>query len=80
MTVEFDPRFTSGEVDAFVDALKLFRIGWSWGGPVSLAVPYQAAAIRDRPTRYRGGLVRFCLGLEAVEDLIADAEQALKAL
>ena len=80
VTVEIDPRFTSVQADAFVDALRLFRIGWSWGGPVSLAVPYQAASIRDKPTPYQGTLVRFCLGLEAVDDLIADAEQALSVL
>ena len=80
VTVEIDPRFTSVQAEAFVDALRLFRIGWSWGGPVSLAVPYQAASIRDKPTPYRGTLVRFCLGLEAVDDLIADAEQALSVL
>lgn len=78
--VEVDPQFHQVQVDAFVDALRRFRIGWSWGGPVSLAVPYQASAIRNRPTPYRGSLVRFCIGLEAVEDLIADAEQALGAL
>ena len=77
VTVEVDPRHTPVEVDAFVDALKVFRIGWSWGGPVSLAVPYDPKAIRQRPTPYRGTLVRFCLGLEGVEDLIADAGQAL---
>lgn len=77
VTVEVDPRYTPAKVDAFVDALKVFRIGWSWGGPVSLAVPYDPKAIRQRPTPYRGTLVRFCLGLEAVEDLIADAGQAL---
>jgi cystathionine beta-lyase len=43
-------------------------------------VPYQAASIRERPTAYKGTLVRFCLGLEDVADLIADAEQALSAL
>jgi len=80
VTVEIDPRFTAVQGDAFVDALRLFRIGWSWGGPVSLAVPYQAPAIRDRATPYKGTLVRFCLGLEAIGDLIADAEQALSAL
>jgi cystathionine beta-lyase len=77
--VEVDPQFNQVQVDAFVDALRRFRIGWSWGGPVSLAVPYLASAIRNRPTPYRGSLVRFCIGLEAVEDLIADAEQALGA-
>ncbi len=80
VTVEVDARFAPAQVDAFVDALRLFRIGWSWGGPISLAVPYRAAAIRDRPTPYRGVLVRFCLGLEAVDDLIADVEQALSVL
>ena len=79
VTVELDPRFTSAMGDAFVDALRLFRIGWSWGGPISLAVPYRAEAIRERPAPYRGTLVRFSLGLEAVADLIADIEQALVA-
>ena len=77
LTVEMAEVVTPTGVNAFVDALKLFRIGWSWGGPVSLAVPYRATDIRERPTPYRGGLVRFSLGLEAVEDLIADAQQAL---
>jgi cystathionine beta-lyase len=77
VTVEVNPRHTALQVDAFVDALRLWRIGWSWGGPVSLVVPYDPATIRQRPTPYRGTLVRFCLGLEAIEDLIADATQAL---
>ncbi|MDP1693607.1 MAG: PLP-dependent transferase [Burkholderiaceae bacterium] len=78
--VEIDPRFAPAQADAFVDALRRFRIGWSWGGATSLVAPYQAAAIRNLPTAYAGSLVRFCIGLEAVEDLIADAEQALQAL
>lgn len=77
VTVEFDPRYSAAQVDAFVDALRLFRIGWSWGGPVSLAVPYQPKAMRSLATPYRGTLVRLCIGLEAVEDLVADLEQAL---
>ena len=80
VTVEVDPRFTPAQVDTFVDALRVFRIGWSWGGPISLAVPYDPKTIRQRPTPYRGSLVRFCLGLEAVDDLIADCTQALAAL
>jgi cysteine-S-conjugate beta-lyase len=80
VTVELDPRYTPAQADAFVDALKLFRIGWSWGGPVSLVVPYAAASIRQQPVPYRGTLVRFCLGLEAIDDLTADVQQALAAL
>ena len=80
VTVEFDARYSAAQVDAFVDALRVFRIGYSWAGPISLAVPYDAKAIRGAGSRYRGTLVRFCIGLEDVSDLIADAEQALGAL
>lgn len=80
VTVEFDPRYSVAQVDAFVDALRLFRIGWSWGGPVSLAVPYQPKAMRALATPYRGTLVRLCIGLEAVEDLVGDLAQALAGM
>jgi cystathionine beta-lyase len=80
LSVEMDARFSAAQVDAFVDALKRFKIGWSWGGPVSLAVPYQPGSMRSLATPYRGTLVRLCIGLEAVEDLIADLEQALEVL
>ncbi|HWI12155.1 MAG TPA: PLP-dependent transferase [Burkholderiaceae bacterium] len=78
-SIVFDERYTARQVDAFVDALKLFRIGFSWAGPVSLVVPYDLGAMRKR-ARWRGTLVRFSIGLEAVDDLIADAAQALAAL
>ena len=80
MTVEIDPRFGREQTDAFVDALKLFRIGYSWAGPISLVLPYDPKTIRGEASPYRGTLVRFCIGLEAIEDLIADAEQALRVL
>ena len=80
VTVEVDAQWAMPRIDAFVDALKLFRIGYSWGGPVSLAVPYIPGAIRERASNYRGMLVRFCIGLENVDDLIADAQQALAVL
>jgi cysteine-S-conjugate beta-lyase len=80
VTVEADPRFASAQTDAFVDALKLFRIGYSWAGPISLVVPYDPKTIRDSNSPYRGTLVRFCIGLETIDDLIADADQALRVL
>jgi cystathionine beta-lyase len=78
-SVVFDARFSMRQVDAFVDALTLFKIGFSWAGPISLAVPYDLQAMR-KPAPWPGTLVRFSLGLEAVEDLIADSLQALDAL
>lgn len=80
VTVEIDPAHDVPETDVFVDALRLFRLGYSWGGPVSLAVPYRMAGMRRLPTPYKGTLVRFSIGLEAVEDLIADVSAALEAL
>jgi cystathionine beta-lyase len=79
VSVVFDERYTEAQVDAFIDALSLFRIGWSWAGPVSLAVPYTLSTLRAKNT-WRGQLVRFAVGLESADDLIADCEQALRAL
>ena len=68
-------------MDAFVDALQLFGIGYSWAGPMSLAVPYDMSRSRDLPLPFDGGtLVRFAIGLEDGTDLRADIEQALGAL
>jgi cystathionine beta-lyase len=67
-------------VDAFCDSLQLFKIGYSWGGPMSLVMPYNMASSRHRSTEHlqRGRVVRFCIGLEDVSDLQKDILQALK--
>ena len=80
VTLEMTPSIPPSKVDAFVDSLRRFRIGWSWGGPVSLAVPYRVNGLRKLPQPYEGVLVRLCIGLEATEDLIADLEVGLSAL
>ena len=77
-SVVFRERIAAERIDAFVDALRLFKLGYSWAGPVSLAVPYALGGMRQRPA-WKGALVRFSLGLENVDDLIADCEQALRA-
>jgi cysteine-S-conjugate beta-lyase len=80
-SVMLDERFSQAQIDAFVDSLKLFRIGFSWAGPVSLVVPYDLRFMREAGHGLRGHLVRFSLGFEAVSDLIDDLEQAIhKAL
>jgi cystathionine beta-lyase len=75
-------RFSQAQTDAFCDALKLFRLGYSWAGPVSLVVPYDLATMRSSWPKQiaKGTLVRFAVGLEAFEDLRADLAQALKIL
>ena len=72
---------TSSEraVAAMVDGLGLFKIGASFGGFESLVVP--ARPIRTaRPWREPGFLLRLHVGLEAVDDLIADLEAGLSRL
>jgi cystathionine beta-lyase len=79
-SVLLDPALPQARVDAFVDALRLFRIGYSWAGPVSLAVPYDLRYLREGAPTLSGHLVRFSVGLEAVADLVEDVEQALRQL
>lgn len=76
-------RYPAARVEAFVDALRHFKIGYSWGGPMSLVMPYSLQGMRqfgDFAGRRDGTLVRFAIGLEGVDDLIADLEQALRVL
>jgi cystathionine beta-lyase len=76
-SVMFDECLSATQLDAFVDGLELFQLGYSWGGPMSLAVPYDLPAMRDPAHRLPGHLVRFSIGLEAVEDLRADLHRSL---
>lgn len=78
MSAVFKPEFTQAQVDRFCDGLKLFKLGYSWAGPMSLCAPYDIPALRTIPWPYKGGLVRFSVGLEAVADLRADIAQALE--
>ncbi len=81
-SVVLDKRFSQTQVDAFCDALRLFRLGYSWGGPISLVVPYELQSMRTVwPAHIANGtVVRFSVGLESVDDLQADLAQALQYL
>jgi len=81
-SVVVGPQYAQSQVDAFCDALKLFRLGYSWAGPISLVVPYELRTMRSVwPQEIaKGTLVRFSVGLEAVADLQADIAQALLQL
>jgi len=78
-SVLFDPAYSEAQTDRFIDSLKLFKIGYSWGGANSLAVPYRMTQIR-REWPYQGQLVRFNVGLEDTADLIDDLHQAFECL
>ena len=68
-------------VNAFLNALTLFGMGASWGGYESLAIPFDCTKIRTATKWVPGGpTIRFHIGLEHVDDLIADLERGLAAL
>ena len=78
-SVLLDARYSQAQVDAFCDSLQRFRIGYSWGGPVSLVVPYDLASMRSRQQAHlkAGHLVRFSTGLESSEALIEDLQASV---
>jgi cystathionine beta-lyase len=68
-------------VDAFLDSLELFGLGYSWGGFESLALPFDCSTYRTATQWAPGGpAVRLHIGLEDPADLIADLERGLAKL
>lgn len=78
-SIVFRPQFTRQQVEGFVDALALFKIGYSWGGVTSLAVAYDFQSSPNRPA-YGHRIVRLNIGLEDVDDLKGDLAQALETI
>ncbi|HEY5367159.1 MAG TPA: cystathionine beta-lyase [Casimicrobiaceae bacterium] len=68
-------------VDALLDALQLFSLGYSWGGFESLALPIRRERARSL-ARFdaAGPILRLSIGLEDVDDLIADLDAAFAHL
>ena len=66
-------------VAAFVDGLRLFGIGYSWGGFESLIIPAHITSTA-RPFEAEGPVLRIHAGLEDAGDLIADLDAGLKRL
>ena len=68
------------KVEAFINALNLFGIGYSYGGFESLAIQCDPQLRRTEGDKFPGPLIRFACGLEHVDDLKADIENALSHL
>ncbi len=84
--ISFLVRGGDRETRKFIDSLRLFLITPSLGGSESLVTQMSMMSFFDYPEEYRknigivDNLVRIALGLEDVEDLVADLEQALDAI
>ena len=76
-SVVLQPR-SPERVEALLDALHLFGLGFSWGGFESLAISCDPQlASRTAPVDLGGPLIRLHIGLESPTDLIADLRTAL---
>ncbi|WP_050405705.1 cystathionine beta-lyase [Bradyrhizobium embrapense] len=68
-------------VDAMLNALRLFGMGFSWGGFESLAIPFDCSDYRSATKWSPGGpTLRLHIGLENVDDLKADLDRGFAAL
>ena len=75
LSFEFTPQFAQADAERFVDSLRLFGIGASWGGYESLALTYPSVH------GWKGGaLVRLHIGLEDPADIIADLGRGFAGL
>lgn len=85
-SLQFTDAYPRPAVLAFIDALRLFTIGFSWGGFESIVFEHDLAAERqDRlfPSKVgegSGGVVRLSIGLEDAADLLQDLAQALERM
>ena len=82
VSVIFKAEYDLTAIRTFCDSLNLFKLGFSWGGPVSLVMLYNLKEMRELQHTHlqQGLLVRFCIGLEHPSDLIQDIENALKQM
>ena len=67
------------EAHKLLDTLKLFGLGYSWGGYESLAVHVQLGDRTVAAKSYEGPVIRLQIGLEDTQDLIDDLQQGLQA-
>ncbi len=74
-SIVFNDTWPPARIVKFVEALRLFKIGYSWGGVTSLVMAYESLGRANR--NYGRHLVRLNIGLEEPQDLIADLEQAM---
>jgi cystathionine beta-lyase len=72
--------YSRAAVTAMVEGMKLFKMGWSWGGYESLIVPGFHLPTRTRTKWEPGVLLRLHAGLEGIDDLKADLTEAFGRL
>lgn len=68
-------------ISSFFNSFEVFGMGYSWGGYESLAIPVYPGIVRSaRKWEHKGHIIRLHIGLEDVDDLIADLDKAFAAM
>src|SRR5436309_11661817 len=68
-------------IAAMLNGMRLFGMGWSWGGFESLIIPTYPQRMRSVTTwRAEGPSLRLHIGLGDADDLIADLEEGFARL
>lgn len=81
MSIVLKEEYGSEAVSRFVNALKLFPVGSSWGGYESLLQPQYPQKFRKHPSwDHKGAVLRLQIGLEDTDDLKADLDQAFQGI
>ncbi|MEQ9663684.1 MAG: PLP-dependent transferase, partial [Parasphingopyxis sp.] len=78
-SIELTPGGDDAAIAALIDDLRLYGLGYSWGGYESLALPVDPRTARSATAwEGRGPLIRLNIGLEDTGDLIADLAAGLE--
>ena len=76
---ELKNKYSDSKIEKFYNRLKIFELGYSWGGFESL-ITFPDITERNENKMYNGTLVRIHCGLEDIKDLKADLDNGFKAL
>lgn len=81
-SIVLNKRYSFEQISYMIDNMRLFGIGASWGGYMSLILPFEIGKIRTitKDNYYDGNYIRIYCGLEEAEDLIEDLHNALTRL
>ncbi len=79
-SVVLKPAVAEAAVNAMLDGLTLFGLGFSWGGYESLVIPTHPAEVRSATRWQSGPMLRIHAGLEDPQDLIEDLQQGFEHL
>ena len=80
-TIVLQPGYELAAFAAMLDSMRLFRMGWSWGGFESLIIPTDPNRMRTVSRFDAGGpCVRLHIGLEDPDDLMADLDDGFRRM